>query len=159
MDTYHWDVLVTYHWDGVGCFIWDLSETLWRYTDGTWLLRPLETSSRCSNKMSWRRTAEMSWQRSTNTSLGVSFETYLRRCWDVQRDVVTMSLRRHVAGWGKSIVVSDKFEHSVKGFKYFIGYKNDNIIKPLCIILPEMSSFIKYFDNGGKKLCLLWLKI
>ena len=49
------------------------------------------------------------------------------------------------------IVVPDKFEHSLKGFKYFIGYKSDNIIKSLCIILPEMSGFIKYFDNGGKK--------
>ena len=34
------------------------------------------------------------------------------------------------------IVVSDKFEHSDKGFKYFIGYKDDNFIRPLCIILP-----------------------
>ena len=101
--------------------------------------------------MSWRRTAETSWQRSTNTSLGVSFETYLRRCWDVQRDVVTMSLRLMLLGGANQMVVSDKFEHSVKGFKYFIGYKNDDIIKPLCIILTEMSSFIKYFDNGGKK--------
>ena len=28
-----------------------------------------------------------------------SFETYLRRNWDVQRDVVTTSLRRLVVGW------------------------------------------------------------
>ena len=31
--------------------------------------------------------------------MGVSFETYLRRRWDVQRDVVTTSPRRLVAGW------------------------------------------------------------
>ena len=31
--------------------------------------------------------------------MDVSFETYLRHCWDVQRDVVTTSLRRLVAGW------------------------------------------------------------
>ena len=47
------------------------------------------------------------------------------------------------------IVISDKFKHSDNGFKYFIGYKDDNVIKPLCIILPQMSGFIKYFDNGG----------
>ena len=41
----------------------------------------------------------MSWRSSTETSLGVSFETYLRRHWDVQRDVVTTSPRRLVAGW------------------------------------------------------------
>ena len=37
------------------------------------------------------------------------------------------------------IVVSDKFRHSGKGFKYFIGYQDDEIVKPLCIILPQMS--------------------
>ena len=35
--------------------------------------------------------------------------------------------------------MSDKFEHSDKGVKSFIGYKDDNIIRPLCIILPQMS--------------------
>ena len=52
MDTYHWNVLVTYHWDVVGCFIWDSFETSWRRTDGTSLLRPLETFSQHSNKTS-----------------------------------------------------------------------------------------------------------
>ena len=32
-------------------------------------------------------------------SLGVSFGTYLQRRWDVQRDVLTMSSQRLVAGW------------------------------------------------------------
>ena len=45
--------------------------------------------------------------------------------------------------------MSDKFKHSDKGFKYFIGYEDDNIIRMLYIILPQMSGFIKYFDNGG----------
>ena len=49
------------------------------------------------------------------------------------------------------IVVSDKFEYSDAGFKYFISCKDDNIIRPLCIILPQMSGYIKYFDNRGKK--------
>ena len=31
------------------------------------------------------------------------------------------------------IGVSDKFEHSDKCFKYFIAYKEDDIIKSLCI--------------------------
>ena len=42
------------------------------------------------------------------------------------------------------IVVSDKFKHSDDGFKYFIGYKEGEIVKSLCIILPEMSGYIKY---------------
>ena len=37
------------------------------------------------------------------------------------------------------IVVSDKFKHSDKGYKYFIGYQESEIVKPLCIILPQMS--------------------
>ena len=48
------------------------------------------------------------------------------------------------------IVVSDKFKHSDDGFKYFIGYKEGEIVKPLCIILPQMSGYIKYFENSGK---------
>ena len=34
------------------------------------------------------------------------------------------------------IVVSDKFKHNKKVFKYFIGYQNDEIVKPLCSMLP-----------------------
>ena len=34
------------------------------------------------------------------------------------------------------IVVPDKFKHSDDGFKYFIGYKEGEIVNPLCIILP-----------------------
>ena len=51
------------------------------------------------------------------------------------------------------IVVSDKFKHSDDGFKYFIGYQEGETVKPLCIILPQMSRYIKYFENG-RKTCL-----
>ena len=37
------------------------------------------------------------------------------------------------------IVVSDKFKYSDDGFKYFIGYKEDEFVKALCITLPQMS--------------------
>ena len=43
------------------------------------------------------------------------------------------------------IVISDKFKQSDDGFKYFIGYKEGEIVKPLCFILPQMSGYIKYF--------------
>ena len=36
------------------------------------------------------------------------------------------------------IVVSDKSKYSHDGFKYFIGYKEGKIDKPLCIILPQI---------------------
>ena len=50
------------------------------------------------------------------------------------------------------IVVSDKFKHNNEGFKYFIGYQEGEIVKPLCIILPQMSGYIKYFENGSKNM-------
>ena len=50
------------------------------------------------------------------------------------------------------IVVSDKFNHNNNGSKYFTGYKEGEIIKPLCIILPQISGYIKYFENGGKSM-------
>ena len=53
------------------------------------------------------------------------------------------------------IVVSDKFRHSEKGYKYFIGYQEDEIIRPLCIILPQMNGYIKYFENDGKNMSFL----
>ena len=53
------------------------------------------------------------------------------------------------------IVISDKFKHSDEGFKYFIGYQEDEIVKPLCIILPQRSGYIKYFKNGGKNMSFM----
>ena len=50
------------------------------------------------------------------------------------------------------IVISDKFKNSDQGFKYFIGYQDEEIVKPLCIILPQMSGYIKYFESGGKNM-------
>ena len=53
------------------------------------------------------------------------------------------------------IVVSDKFTHSEKGFKYFIGYQENEILNALCIILLQMNGYIKYFGNGGNIISLL----
>ena len=52
------------------------------------------------------------------------------------------------------IVVSDKFRHSEEGFKYFIGYQKDELVKPLCIILSQMNGYIKCFENRGKSMSL-----
>ena len=37
-------------------------------------------------------------------------------------------------------------------FGYFFGYKEGEIVKPLCIILPQMSAYIKYFEKGSKNM-------
>ena len=51
------------------------------------------------------------------------------------------------------IVVSDKFKHNNdEDFKYFIGYQEGEVVKPLCIILLQMSGYIKFFENGGKNM-------
>ena len=50
------------------------------------------------------------------------------------------------------IVVNNKVKGNNETSKYFIGYLDDiGGMVPLCIILPQMSGYIKYFENGGKK--------
>ena len=41
------------------------------------------------------------------------------------------------------------------GFRYFIGYQEGGIVKPWCIILPQMSRYIKYFEYGGMNMSFL----
>ena len=51
------------------------------------------------------------------------------------------------------IVVSSKLKLNDTTYKYFCGYlNNDGIIKPLCVILPQVNGYIKYFDDGGKNM-------
>ena len=40
-------------------------------------------------------------------------------------------------------VISDKFRHNEESFEYFIGYQEDEMIRPLCIILPQTNGCIK----------------
>ena len=42
-----------------------------------------------------------------------------------------------------------------EGFKYFIGYLKGEIVKPLCIILLQMSGYMKYFENSSKNMSFL----
>ena len=50
------------------------------------------------------------------------------------------------------IVVSKKWKINDTTYKYFCGYLNNDVIKPLCVILPQMDGYIKYFDDGGKNM-------
>ena len=50
------------------------------------------------------------------------------------------------------IVVSGRWKLNDTTYKYFCGYLNNDVIKPLCVILPQMNGYIKYFDNGGKNM-------
>ena len=53
------------------------------------------------------------------------------------------------------IVVSNKWKINDTTCKYYIGYKNDDEIKPLCVIMPQMTGYVKYFDDGGKNMSFI----
>ena len=50
-----------------------------------------------------------------------------------------------------NILVSKKGLSSVKknSFKYFIGYNDNDIIRPLCIRLPQMTGYARKFDENA----------
>ena len=50
------------------------------------------------------------------------------------------------------IVVSSRWKLNDTTYKYFCGYLNNDVIKPLCVILRQMNGYIKYFDDGGKNM-------
>ena len=50
------------------------------------------------------------------------------------------------------IVVSNKWKINDTTYKYLCGYLNNNVIQPLCVILPRMNGYIKNFDGGGKNM-------
>ena len=49
------------------------------------------------------------------------------------------------------IVVSNRWKISDTKYKYFCGYLNNDVIQPLCVILPQMSRYIKYLLQMIKK--------
>ena len=50
------------------------------------------------------------------------------------------------------IVVSNKRKISDTAYKYLCGYLSNDVIQPLCVILPQTNGNIKYFDDGGKNI-------
>ena len=52
------------------------------------------------------------------------------------------------------IAVGNKIKAHNETSKVFNGYLDDiHSVVPLCIILPQISGWIKYFENGGKNMC------
>ena len=47
----------------------------------------------------------------------------------------------------KKLVSKEEPYGSKNSFKYFIGY-NDDVIKPLCIKLPQMIGYVRNFDGN-----------
>ena len=50
------------------------------------------------------------------------------------------------------IVVLNKWKISDTTYEYLCGYLNNDVIQPLCVILPQMNGYIKNFDDGGKNM-------
>ena len=47
------------------------------------------------------------------------------------------------------ILVSTKESYGTKNsLKYFTGYNDDDVIRPLCIKLPQMIGYVKHFDSN-----------
>ena len=47
-----------------------------------------------------------------------------------------------------NILISKKEPYGTKNsFKYFIGYNDNNIIRPLCIKLPKMTGYARKFNE------------
>ena len=50
------------------------------------------------------------------------------------------------------IVVSKKWKINDTTYKHRCRYLNNDTIQPLCVVLPQMDEYIKYFDDGGKNM-------
>ena len=50
------------------------------------------------------------------------------------------------------VVVSSRCKLNDTTYKYLCEYLNNDVIQPLCVILPQMHGYIKYFDNDGKNM-------
>ena len=50
------------------------------------------------------------------------------------------------------IFVSSRWKLNDTTYKYFCGYLNNDVMKPLCVILPQMNGYIKCFNDGGKNM-------
>ena len=47
------------------------------------------------------------------------------------------------------ILVSKEEPYGTKNpFKYFIGYNDNDVIRPLCIKLPQMTNYVKKFEGN-----------
>ena len=50
------------------------------------------------------------------------------------------------------IVNSSRCKIDDTTYKFFCGYLNNNYITTLCVILPQVDGYIKYFDDVGKNI-------
>ena len=57
----------------------------------------------------------------------------------------------------EKVLLSNKISLGEKNYKYFIGYLfNDHKVKPLHIMLPKTSAYVKIYDGQTKWMHFLW---
>ena len=49
-------------------------------------------------------------------------------------------------------MVSNKWKINDTTYKYLCGYLNNDVIQPVCVILPQINGYIKHFDDGAKNM-------
>ena len=70
----------------------------------------------------------------------------IRKRWLVQKQKRTKIDDTDV----NKILVSKKEPYGTKNsFKYFIGYNDNDIIRPLCIKLPQMTGYVRKFNENA----------
>ena len=56
----------------------------------------------------------------------------------------------------EKVLVSNKISFGEKNYKYFIGYlHNGNKVKPLTVMLPKTSAYVKSYDKQTKEMYFL----
>ena len=53
-------------------------------------------------------------------------------------------------GVNKVLVSKEEAYVTNKSFKYFVGYNDNDDIRPLCIMLPQMTGYVKFFESNKK---------
>ena len=51
-----------------------------------------------------------------------------------------------------NLIISKRVKNNNDTSKYFIGYNYEDKIRPLYIVLPQISGDIKYFENDSKNM-------
>ena len=49
----------------------------------------------------------------------------------------------------KILVAKKELYGTKNSFKYFIGYNDNDVIRPLCVKLPQMTSYARKFDENA----------
>ena len=49
---------------------------------------------------------------------------------------------------GKILISKKEPSGKKRSFKHFIGYNDDDVLRPICIKLPQMIRYAKHFDSN-----------